>query len=224
VKSASRLVLRPATPLAFLGVPGLSSLGDGHTRVLGDEVTVICKGEQVCIDLRDRAEAWRKPAPTDGSAPAKEPSREWSLGDGLVAVKLSEQRLALDGPAAERRWTATFRPYVYDVTRMHSGAVLVATAGQGGYVYVVNADTGEIATRTKVPGGASDFVHSRSAGGTSDGHVLASGWGAFARIEPAGGVTLWKARDAFRVIWARGDEVALLTNPPRPGVAFVACR
>jgi len=214
---------RPATPLAFVSVPGVSSLHDDRTRVLGEQVVVEGDGELVCIDLPSRTELWRKPALGDASEPPRVPPREWRLGDELVAVQLTDQQLALREATGRGLWTARFRPYIHDVTRMPHGAVLVATAGRGGYVHVVNAATGVIESRTKVPGGAWGFVHAASPTGSPTAHVLASGWKAFARIAPTGNVTVWKVRDAFRVLWARGDEVALLTNPPRAGVAFVSC-
>lgn len=197
---------------------------DVHTQVLGDRVVIAVEEQLVCIDLPSRKEVWRKAADSTQSTSLPAPRREWLFDANVVAVQLTDQKLSLRDAQGEERWMGRFRPYIYDVARLTSGLVLVATAGQGGYVHVVDVDTGEIRSRTKVPGGAHDFVHASPTGGHDDGHVLASGWKSFARIDPAGNVTLWKVRHAFRAIWARGDEVAVLTNPPSPGIAFVRCR
>lgn len=95
-----------ATPLAFIGVPGVSSASRPTVIVGGEQAKLVLNEQVVCIDLASRSEA--------------------------------------------------------------------CTAGRGGYVYAVDVDTGEIRSRTKVPGGASDFVRATHIGD----HVLASGWNA----------------------------------------------
>jgi WD40 repeat protein len=133
---------------------------------------------------------------------------QW-LADGSVITGASDGKVRKHDPNGNVVWThASGAGSIYDVLATRDGSIVIA--GQGGLVRKLTADGEVVSTRyvksvmsTKAN---TDYAKSLDLGPTGDVFVL-SAQGAFARINPAGDMTvLW--RDEMGLEYADRIEVA----------------